>query len=124
MTPSALSTAVREYVTRRSLVYAVIYLVLSFFGTAMLFYLLGDTYLLAVGASGAIYAVAGVMVVMVPNIRVALMGIIPMPLWVAILVVGVIMSFLPNVAWQAHLGGLAVGLIAGFYFRRRRRYVY
>ena len=32
-------------ITRRSLVYAVIYLVLSFFGTAMLFYLLGAPFL-------------------------------------------------------------------------------
>jgi NADH-quinone oxidoreductase subunit J len=34
-------------VTRRNLVYAVIYLVLSFFGTAMLFYLLGAPFLAA-----------------------------------------------------------------------------
>lgn len=34
-------------ITRRSLVYAVIYLVLSFFGTAMLFYLLGAPFLAA-----------------------------------------------------------------------------
>ncbi len=32
-------------ITRRSLVYAVVYLVLSFFGTAMLFYLLGAPFL-------------------------------------------------------------------------------
>ena len=80
--------------------------------------------LIAIGASGAIYAIAGALVVMVPNIRVALWGIIPMPLWVAILVVGVILSFLPGVAWQAHLGGLAVGLITGYYFRRKRLAIY
>ena len=34
-------------ITRRNLVYAVIYLVLSFFGTAMLFYLLGAPFLAA-----------------------------------------------------------------------------
>ena len=34
-------------VTRRNMVYAVIYLVLSFFGTAMLFYLLGAPFLAA-----------------------------------------------------------------------------
>ncbi len=34
-------------VTRRNLVYAVIYLVLSFFGTAMLFYLMGAPFLAA-----------------------------------------------------------------------------
>jgi len=34
-------------VTRRNMVHAVLYLVLSFFGTAMLFYLLGATFLAA-----------------------------------------------------------------------------
>ena len=34
-------------ITRRSLVYAVVYLVLSFFGTSMLFYLLGAPFLAA-----------------------------------------------------------------------------
>ena len=34
----------------------------------------------------------------------------------------VILSFLPFVAWQAHLGGLIIGLIAGYIFRRKERY--
>ncbi len=38
-------TATALAITRRSLVYAVVYLVLSFFGTAMLFYLLGAPFL-------------------------------------------------------------------------------
>jgi len=48
---------------------------------------------------------------------------IPMPLWVAILIFFLI-SFLPGIAWQAHLGGLLLGVIAGFLFRRRRRIHY
>jgi membrane associated rhomboid family serine protease len=81
-----------------------------------------------VGASGAIYAIAGALVLMVPNIRILFWGIIPMPLWVFVLVFLGILS-LPgiadsSIAWQAHFGGLAVGLIAGYYFRRRRRYYY
>ena len=90
----------------------------------ILFLVLGDPFAIAIGASGAIYAIAGVLVVMAPNIRVAFWGIVPMPLWVAILVVGVILSFLPGVAWQAHIGGLAVGLIAGYFFRRKRMAIY
>jgi len=40
-------TATTLAITRRNLVYAVLYLVLSFFGTAMLFYLLGAPFLAA-----------------------------------------------------------------------------
>lgn len=81
-----------------------------------------------VGASGAIYAVAGALVVMVPNMRVALWGIIPMPLWVFVVVFLVLLSLPPlvatDVAWQAHMGGLLVGLIAGYFFRKGMRFIY
>jgi membrane associated rhomboid family serine protease len=88
---------------------------------------LGDPYSVAIGASGAIYGIAGALVVMMPNLRVALWGILPMPLWAFVLIFLVLWSipyFIPGIGWQAHLGGLVVGLIAGFYFRRSRRFVY
>jgi len=88
----------------------------------LLFVWLGDDFSIAVGASGAVYAVAGVLVVMAPKIRVLLYFIVPMPLWVVVLVFFVIWSFIPGVAWEAHVGGLVVGLAAGYYFRRRARY--
>jgi membrane associated rhomboid family serine protease len=78
----------------------------------------------AVGASGAIFALAGVLVVLMPRLRVLLYFIVPLPLWVVVLVFFVIWSFLPGIAWQAHLGGLVIGLVAGFIFRRRERYYY
>jgi membrane associated rhomboid family serine protease len=87
---------------------------------------LGTPLSLAMGASGAVYAITAALVVMVPNLRIALWGIVPMPLWVFVVVFLVLFS-LPSyigtsdIAWQAHLGGLVVGLIAGFYFRRRIR---
>ena len=92
-----------------------------------LFYLfLGHPYIPAVGASGAVYAVAGTLVMLQPNLRVYLYFIVPMPLWVVILVFFVIFSIpdfiIPNVAWQAHLGGLILGLIAGYFFKRRSRF--
>jgi membrane associated rhomboid family serine protease len=90
----------------------------------ILYILLGEPLSIAVGASGAVYAIAGALVVMMPNLRVRLYFIIPMPLWVVVLVFFVIWSFIPGVAWQAHLGGLLVGLIAGYFFRRRGRYYY
>jgi membrane associated rhomboid family serine protease len=87
---------------------------------------LGVPQSIAIGASGAIYALAGAMVVMMPNLRVAIWGVIPMPLWAMVLLFFVLWSipnFIPGIAWQAHLGGLAAGLIAGFYFRRRMRHI-
>jgi membrane associated rhomboid family serine protease len=77
-----------------------------------------------IGASGAVYAVAGALVVMMPNIRVLLWFIAPMPLWVVVLIFFVLWSFVPGVAWQAHLGGLITGLVAGYFFRKSGRYYY
>jgi membrane associated rhomboid family serine protease len=87
--------------------------------------LLGNSYSLVVGASGAIYALGGLLMVLRPNTRVITFPIpIPMPLWIAILIGFVLVSFMPGVAWQAHLGGLVYGAAIGYYFRRReqRRY--
>ncbi len=85
---------------------------------------LGDSFSIAIGASGAVYAVAGAMVVLVPNLRVYLYFIFPMPLWVVVLVIFVVLSFTTGVAWQAHIGGLIIGLLAGYFFRRKRLAIY
>jgi membrane associated rhomboid family serine protease len=81
----------------------------------------------ALGASGAVYAIAGTLVVLMPKLRVSLWGIIPLPLWAFVIVFLGVLSLPPfagaNIAWQAHLGGLAVGLIGGFIFRRQMRHV-
>jgi membrane associated rhomboid family serine protease len=90
----------------------------------LLFVLLANPFSTGVGASGAIFALGGALAVMVPRARVLIFPIpIPMPLWVAILIF-LLISFLPGIAWQAHLGGLLLGVIAGFLFRRRRRVYY
>jgi len=92
----------------------------------ILYILLGEPLSIAVGASGAVYAIAGALVVMMPKLRVYLYFIVPMPLWVVIVVFFVLWSFIPGlgIAWQAHLGGLILGLIAGYFFRRRERYFF
>jgi len=87
----------------------------------ILYILLGTPLSVAVGASGAVYAVAGALVMLRPKLKVLLYFIVPMPLWVVILVFFVIWSFIPGVAWQAHIGGLVFGLAAGYIFRRRER---
>lgn len=81
-----------------------------------------------IGASGAVYAVAGALVVLVPNVRIAFWGVIPMPLWVYVLIFLVLLSLPPfvgiGIAWQAHMGGLVTGLVAGYIYRRTGRYYY
>ncbi|MFC1912705.1 rhomboid family intramembrane serine protease [Chloroflexota bacterium] len=90
---------------------------------SVLFILLASPLSLVVGASGAVFALGGVLTVLVPRLRVFIFPIpIPIPLWGAVIGGFVILSFLPFIAWQAHLGGLIVGLIAGYFFRRGRRY--
>lgn len=85
-------------------------------------HLLGHPNSLAFGASGAIFAVAGAFMMLAPKMKVIVFPIpIPMPLWVAIIGGFLLMSFFPGVAWQAHLGGLIVGLIAGLFLRKRKR---
>jgi len=83
---------------------------------------------LLIGASGAVYAVAGALVVLVPTARISFWGVIPMPLWVYTLIFLVLLSLPPfvplGIAWQAHMGGLATGLVGGFLWRRTGKYYY
>ena len=80
---------------------------------------------IGIGASGAIFAIGGALAVMVPRVPVLIIPIpIPMPLWVAILIFFFLSFLFSGIAWQAHLGGLLLGLIAGFVLRRRRRIYY
>jgi len=91
----------------------------------ILFILLGTPLAIVVGASGAIFALGGTLAVMRPGLRVFIFPLpVPMPLWVAVIGGFLILSFFPGVAWQAHLGGLVFGLIAGYVFRKRERAFY
>lgn len=88
----------------------------------ILFLLLASPFAVAVGASGAIFALGGALAVMRPKLRVLVFPIpVPLPLWVVVIGASVILSFVPNIAWQAHLGGLIVGLIGGYFFRKAER---
>jgi membrane associated rhomboid family serine protease len=104
--------------------FLLVYFAGGILGNIFYLFLAPSPFSIAIGASGAIFALAGVLVVMMPKLRVLLYFIIPLPLWVVVLVFFVIWSFLPGIAWQAHLGGLVLGLVAGYIFRRRIRYFY
>jgi membrane associated rhomboid family serine protease len=90
----------------------------------ILFVLLANPLSTGIGASGAVFAIGGALAIMVPRVPVFIFFIpIPIPLWVAIIIF-FLFSFLPRIAWQAHLGGLLLGLIFGFILKRRRRIYY
>jgi membrane associated rhomboid family serine protease len=92
-----------------------------------IFYLLlpPSPFAIAIGASGAIFALGGALAVLMPKLRVYIFPIpVPMHLWIAVIGGFLIMSWVPGIAWQAHLGGLVFGLIAGYYFRKRRRLLF
>ena len=92
---------------------------------SILYVLLGSPFVPVVGASGAVFALGGALAVMRPSLTVFIFPIpVPIPLWIAVIGGFLILSFLPFVAWQAHLGGIVFGLIAGYFFKRRERYFF
>jgi len=106
-------------------------LLLTYFGAGILgnlFYiLLAPPDSVAVGASGAIFGLGGALTVIMPRMKVFIFPIpVPLPLWVAVIggfLILSIPSLFPDVAWQAHLGGLVFGLVMGYLFKRRGRYL-
>ncbi len=84
----------------------------------------GSPEIFAVGASGAIFALAGLLAVLTPNLRVYVFFIIPMRMWIAII-------FLLGILWiasigvglpignTAHLGGLLIGLGYAIYLKKK-----
>lgn len=79
-----------------------------------------DPRVFAVGASGAVFAIMGALVVLKPNMTILYSFLIPMPLYVwvilyTIIAVPAMLSPVGNVAHNAHLGGL----IAGYYLGKK-----
>ncbi len=78
----------------------------------------------AVGASGAIYGIMGMLAILYPGLIVYI-GYVPMPMIFAA-VIWFLMEFTgmftpSNIAHQAHLAGLIIGALYGFYVRKQRR---
>lgn len=78
----------------------------------------------AVGASGAVFAVMGALVVLQPNLTIFVSFFFPMPLyiWAALytMYAASLMFFtMGNVAHNAHLGGLVAGLVFGYYLKKK-----
>jgi len=108
--------------------FLIVYFSGGILGNIFFFLLPPSPFSIAIGASGAVFALGGVLAVMMPRLRVFVFPIpAPIPLWLAVIGGFIILSiFAPwlGIAWQAHLGGLLLGLVAGYLFRRRMRYYY
>lgn len=77
---------------------------------------------LAVGASGAIFALIGLLTVLTPKMKVLAFFVIPMPMWFAMVLFtfviwSISLSMPLHIGNTAHLGGLVVGLAYGVYLR-------
>jgi uncharacterized protein len=105
------------------------FLIIYFLGGLLgnIFYLLlsFNPYSIVIGASGAVFALGGALAVLTPKVKVYIFPIpVPMDLWIAVIGGFLILTLVPGIAWQAHLGGLVLGLLAGYYFRKRRRILF
>jgi len=83
-----------------------------------------DLNVFAVGASGAIFGLGGLLAVLTPRLPVLVFFIIPMPMWVAmIFLIGVLWLLSASLSLPignvAHLGGFIVGLAYGFYLKQK-----
>ena len=77
----------------------------------------------ALGASGAIYGILGILTVLRPGMTVWV-SYLPLPMWAAAIfwaLQDIFGTFIPsNIANFAHLGGLAAGLLIGFFLRKEK----
>lgn len=108
---------------RRMLIfYLVSGLVASIFFVLLSLIFKSEYNIYAVGASGAIFALASLLMVLVPRLKVLVFFIIPMPLWLAMLVLlfglwGVSYGLNLPIGNTAHLGGFVAGIVYGAYLR-------
>jgi membrane associated rhomboid family serine protease len=81
-----------------------------------------DLNVYAVGASGAIFGLGGLLAVLTPRLPVLVFFVIPLPMWAAMIGMLGILWILSATAGLpigniAHLGGLLTGLAYGFYLK-------
>lgn len=82
-------------------------------------------YARSLGASGALMAVIGVLIILMPRLRLLFFYIVPTPLWLAGIfyaLIDLIGVFFPSgVGNIAHLAGMGAGLLYGIYLKREKK---
>jgi membrane associated rhomboid family serine protease len=88
----------------------------SALGGALSYYLLAAPNVPALGASGAIFGLFGALLIIGRHIGAPIGGI------AVVIGINLVFTFLPGsgIAWQAHVGGLITGAVAGLIFARTR----
>ena len=86
--------------------------------------LFGNPEIFALGASGAIFGLAGLMTLLIPRMKVLVFFIIPMPIWMAMVFFLGFFWFLSAFAGlpignSAHFGGFLVGIVYGIYLKNK-----
>ena len=97
-----------------------------YFGTGLLAGISASFfYPAALGASGAVMGVLGVLIILMPHLKIMLNLIIPMPLWVAGIIwaaLDIFGMFNPtNLANIAHLVGMGAGLAYGLSLKQQKQ---
>ena len=101
--------------------FLLIYFIGGLVGNALFLLLANPTYVV-VGSSGAVLALGGVLAVLTPRLKAVIFPIpVPIDLWIVILILALLSFAQMEVVWQANVGGLVTGLVAGYIFRTRAR---
>jgi membrane associated rhomboid family serine protease len=105
--------------------FLVIYFLAAIVGNLGYLLTASDLFIPAVGASGAVYGVMGALAMLTPFLMVFVMGFLPLPMIIAVVLWGTMDFFglfAPSgIAHGAHLGGLFVGVLVGLYVKRAGR---
>lgn len=79
----------------------------------------------SLGASGAIMGMLGVLIILMPELRLLLFFVVPMPLWVAAIAIALIdlfgVFFPSGIGNIAHLVGMGCGLLYGLRLKKQKK---